>query len=130
MRQTTTEQLNHLVPDLGEPSKILHTDLILCRFCHAAITTRHEELVMGGSHQHCFVNPGGYQFHIGCFKLAPGCDISGPATDEFTWFKGYVWQTARCSDCGEHLGWLYQNDSANHQFFGLIIDKLVRYRAP
>lgn len=128
MHQTTPNPIDHLLPDLQEPDKIPHADLILCHFCHAAITTRHEELVMGGGHQHRFINPGGYQFNIGCFKLAPGCDISGPATDEFSWFKGYVWQTARCSDCGEHLGWLYQNGEAN-QFFGLIIDKLVRYQS-
>lgn len=127
MRQSSTAPLHQLIPDLQERENLPRGDLILCRFCHAAITSKHEELTIGGNHQHCFINPNGFQFLIGCFTLAPGCDISGPATDEFTWFKGYVWQTARCSDCGEHLGWLYQNGEAK-QFFGLIIDKLVRYQ--
>lgn len=127
MHQPTTTALHHLFPDLKDSESIPRSELILCSFCHAAITSKHEELNMSGGHQHRFVNPGGFQFLIGCFRLAPGCDIGGPATDEYSWFKGYVWQTARCSDCGEHLGWFYQNGEAN-QFFGLIIDKLVRYQ--
>ncbi len=128
MRQPTTAPLHQLIPELQGSDSISRADLILCRFCHAAITSKRDEWVMSGSHQHRFVNPNGFQFLIGCFQRAPGCDIGGPSTDEYSWFKGYVWQTARCSDCGEHLGWFYQNGEAN-QFFGLIIDKLVRYQA-
>ena len=127
MSDTTQSFHFPLLPALEEANGIPPAELILCRFCHAAITSKREELAMSGGHQHRFVNPNGFEFHIGCFKLAPGCDISGPSTDEYSWFRGYVWQMARCSDCGEHLGWLYQSGEAN-QFFGLIIDKLVRYQ--
>ena len=127
MHQFTKTPFHHFIPELKQGDDIAREDLILCRFCHAAITTKHDEIAMSGNHQHRFINPNGFQFLIGCFKLAPGCDISGPATDEYTWFQNYVWQNARCSDCGEHLGWLYQNGEAN-QFYGLIIDKLVRYQ--
>lgn len=128
MHQPTTAPLHQLLPDLQDANGIAHAELILCRFCHAAITSKRAELSMSGAHQHRFINPTGFQFLIGCFTLAPGCDIGGPATEEYSWFKGYVWQIARCSDCGEHLGWFYQNGEAN-QFFGLIVDKLVRYQA-
>lgn len=128
MRQTTTPPLDHLIPDLQQTDAIPRNDLILCRFCHAAITSKREELEVSGGHQHRFVNPSGLHFLIGCFKLAPGCDIGGPATNEYSWFKGFIWQTARCSDCGEHLGWFYQSGEAN-QFFGLIVEKLARYQA-
>ncbi|HET8710394.1 MAG TPA: cereblon family protein [Spongiibacteraceae bacterium] len=127
MQSSIKAPFHHLVPDRQENVRIPREDLILCHFCHAGITTRHQELIISGGHQHRFINPSGTQFLIGCFRLAPGCDISGPATDEFSWFKDYAWQAAHCSDCGEHLGWLYQNGEAN-QFFGLIIDKLVRYQ--
>ncbi|HEY3699188.1 MAG TPA: cereblon family protein [Spongiibacteraceae bacterium] len=128
MRQTTTVPLDHLIPDLQQSAAIPRSDLILCRFCHAAITSKREELQVSGGHQHRFVNPSGLQFLIGCFKLAPGCDIAGPAINEYSWFKGFIWQIARCSDCGEHLGWFYQSGEAN-QFFGLIVEKLARYQA-
>ena len=127
MHQSPIAPLDRLFPDLQDANAIRRDDLILCRFCHAAITSKRDEYIMSGSHQHRFINPSGMQFLIGCFKLAPGCDIGGPATDEYSWFKGYLWQIARCSDCGEHLGWLYQNGEAD-QFFGLIVEKLVRYQ--
>lgn len=128
MPQPTTASLDQLLPDLHEGEQLPRGDLILCRFCHAAITSRHEQLEIGSGHQHRFINPSGLQFLIGCFKLAPGCDIGGPSMTEYTWFKGYAWQLAACSDCGEHLGWFYQSGEAN-QFYGLIVDKLVRYQS-
>jgi hypothetical protein len=124
---STSTPLKELLPDLQEGTELARTDLILCRFCHAAITSRREQLEIGGHHQHRFMNPAGLQFLIGCFKLAPGCDIIGAPLAEYTWFRGHSWQGARCSDCGEHLGWFYQNGEA-HQFFGLIVDKLARYQ--
>ncbi|MDB6060545.1 MAG: hypothetical protein JWM78_648 [Verrucomicrobiaceae bacterium] len=128
MHQSTTNPLEHLIPDLKQHSALPYRELILCRFCHAAITTQREELQIDRQHQHRFMNPSGAQFLIGCFKLAPGCDIAGAATGEYTWFKEHTWQFARCSDCGEHLGWFYQK-AEDHQFFGLIIEKLVRYQS-
>lgn len=126
MSSTPTDSLDQLLPQWREASVLPRRELILCRFCHAAITTRQQELVIGAGHQHRFINPSGLQFLIGCFRLAPGCDISGRATGEYCWFPGYVWQLAKCSDCGEHLGWFFQDGEAD-QFYGLIVDKLVRY---
>lgn len=119
--------LKDLLPDLQEDTELRRAELILCRFCHAAITSQREQLDVDGRHQHRFINPAGLQFLIGCFRLAPGCDITGTPTDLYTWFSGHSWQNARCSDCGEHLGWFYQSGE-EHQFFGLIIEKLARYQ--
>lgn len=123
MRQPTASSLNDLLPELQDAQQSPQTELILCHFCRAAVTSQHDKTSVGGSHQHRFVNPSGIQYAIGCFNVAPGCDISGPAIKEFCWFQGHSWQLARCSDCGEHLGWFYQKGEAS-QFFGLIIDKL------
>jgi hypothetical protein len=125
---STTAPLDQLLPQLQDDPALPRSDFILCRFCHAAITTRQQALAVGDNHQHRFINPSGLQFLIGCFRLAPGCDISGRATAEYSWFQGYVWQLAKCSDCGEHLGWFFQNGEAD-QFYGLIVDKLVRYQS-
>jgi len=127
MHDSITNPLEQLLPALQHHTAMSYRELILCRFCHAAITTQRAELQVERQHQHRFINPQGTQFLIGCFTLAPGCDISGSATSEYSWFKGYTWQIARCTDCGEHLGWLYQSGESD-QFFGLIIDKLVRYQ--
>lgn len=127
MHHSTTNSLEQLLPVLKEAKPLPYRELILCRFCHAAVTTQHAELAVDQQHQHRFFNPNGVHYLIGCFQLAPGCDISGLATSEYTWFKGFSWQFARCSDCGEHLGWFYQQAESS-QFFGLIIEKLVRYQ--
>lgn len=126
MRQSTTALANFL-PNLQDAEQLPRTDLILCHFCRAAITSKRDEFTVAGNHRHQFLNPNGLQYLIGCFKIAPGCDISGPPIKDFSWFKAHSWQLARCSDCGEHLGWFYQNGEAS-QFFGLILDKL-RYPA-
>lgn len=124
---TTIAPIERLLPGLREAPPLQRHEFILCRFCHAPVTSRGEQLTIGESHQHHFINPHGLRFLIGCFRSAPGCDISGAPLQEYSWFRGYSWQLARCSDCGEHLGWFYQNGEAD-QFFGLIVDKLVRYQ--
>jgi hypothetical protein len=118
--------LDQLLPDLRDEPTLPRDELIFCRFCHAAITTKQQVLHQHGQHQHRFTNPRGLHFLIGCFRAAPGCDIAGPPTAEHCWFEGYTWQLAKCSDCGEHLGWFYQNGEAD-QFFGLIVEKLADY---
>jgi len=95
---------------------------IFCRACGAAITTGDQRLAVAGSHSHAFFNPAGIAFEIGCFKSAPGCVVTGAATDEFTWFAGYLWRFASCSQCRAHLGWFYE--MAEHAFFGLILTSL------
>lgn len=128
MSGTPLAPFDQLLPELQDDVALPRNELILCRFCHAAITTRQQQLAVHDSHQHRFVNPHGLQFLIGCFRLAPGCDISGQATREYCWFPGFAWQLANCSDCGEHLGWFYQAGETR-QFFGLIVDKLARYQS-
>jgi hypothetical protein len=95
---------------------------ILCRACGKVVTSRDEKIVVGGSHAHTFFNPAGIVFELGCFRKAPGCRNSGRATSEFTWFAGYVWRFARCSNCGAHLGWFFEGRDST--FFGLILTKL------
>ena len=75
-----------------------------------------------GAHAHCFVNPHGQVFEIGCFARAPGCRALGPATTDWTWFPGWAWQVALCAACGRHLGWCYRRQGG--RFFGLILDRL------
>ncbi len=122
MSQLYPPPLHTLLLDLehstGDPGEHL-----LCRFCHAPIT-RTGDAIGEGEQRYRVINPHGAQFELACFRTAPGCDIRGRATLEATWFKGFSWQLAQCSDCHEHLGWYYEH-GARDSFFGLIVSKLI-----
>jgi len=100
---------------------------ILCRQCLNMITGPDEGIWMNGNHRHTFANPLGVVYEIGCFNSAPGSRAVGPATDEFSWFSGYLWRVAICAQCLTHLGWFFLS-SAGHGFHGLIIDRLIEPR--
>ena len=114
--------LEDLLNELAEPGR---GDLLVCRICRAAVTRDSEQIPVNGAGVHRFTNVAGVTFDIACFGQAPGCSISGSATQEYTWFCGYSWQFAHCTECGEHLGWYFEN-RGDHSFFGLIIAQLLR----
>lgn len=96
---------------------------IICANCKTIITSVKDKMEISSKHQHTFYNPQGYVYNIRCYKKAPGCMQYGYKTSEFTWFPGYAWQIALCSNCNIHLGWKY--DSGSSTFYGLIFDKLI-----
>jgi hypothetical protein len=98
-------------------------DIIVCRQCNLPITRPAERINKDGAHRHTFANPHGIVYEIGCFRTAIGCGYTGPASDEFTWFKGYDWRIAVCRACLTHLGWLFSS-AGSDQFHGLILDRL------
>jgi hypothetical protein len=97
---------------------------LLCRQCLQTITHRSHQIIVNGAHEHTFANPHGIVFEIGCFKSAAGCGYVGRPTDEFTWFKGFMWQIAVCGSCLSHVGWLFTSSSVD-SFVGLILDRLA-----
>jgi len=102
--------------------------LIFCRNCHTPVTSKNEQATIGNADEYRFTNPSGILYHIRCFSNAHGCNIVGMPTEQDSWFLGYQWQLAICTECHEHLGWYYQDcGSARHQrfFFGLIADRLM-----
>jgi hypothetical protein len=113
-----------LVEDETKEQTPEEDEYILCRQCRQVITRPTERIAMTGSHRHTFANPHGIVYEIGCFRSAQGCGYTGPATDEFSWFKGFSWRIAVCRTCLTHLGWLFISTS-NVQFNGLILDRLI-----
>jgi len=97
---------------------------ILCRQCHNVLTSLNEQIELQGSQKHTFANPHGIVFEIGCFRAVMGCGYAGPASDEFSWFKGFSWRAAVCVMCLTHLGWLFESRSGS-SFHGLILDRLL-----
>jgi hypothetical protein len=95
---------------------------LLCHRCRAPITTDDQRIAVNDRHEHYFVNPHGYDFHVGCFAAAPGALGAGPSTHEWTWFSGFTWQLDHCRNCSTHLGWLFR--SPTQVFHGLILARL------
>ena len=101
---------------------------VVCVFCQRAITTDGARISAGGGHEHRFVNPAGFVFDVQCFRVAPGCDVVGPPTAEFSWFPGFTWQLAYCGGCASHLGWRFESrrlESRKGEFFGLVADRIA-----
>ena len=99
-------------------------DAVHCVQCGHLVTRTRWALSMGG-HEHVFFNPAGVIFRVVCFAEAPGAADEGTPTDEFTWFKDYLWNFARCRGCGAHLGWRFSGNDDPQVFFGLIKSRLT-----
>ena len=97
---------------------------LYCHKCHNAITVMKAKTEINGQFLHECINPQGFQFQIGCFQQSLGCDISGKASLEFTWFDGFSWQICSCNQCHEHLGWYFSR--CDEHFYALIMKRLVQ----
>lgn len=115
-----TEELSEQVRD---KKKRAGDRYLLCKSCRHRITTESDRIIINQSHEHTRQNPAGLVFTFGCFRDAPGCRPTGPASLEYTWFAGHTWQIVICANCGVHLGWRFRNGGS---FFALIVDQLVK----
>jgi hypothetical protein len=96
---------------------------LVCAACRYRVTGQSDRIAVKDQHEHTYVNPGGFVYHIGCFARAPGCTMVGGPSTELTWFAGYAWVIANCRGCSRHLGWQFLSDSSH--FFGLVLDRLA-----
>ena len=96
---------------------------LYCAICRYKITQEEYKIAIGEQQEFTFFNPSGRIFHIGCFQEAPGCVTYGMPSNEFSWFPGFSWQIVCCSNCQEHLGWLFLGGMGEH-FFALILARL------
>ncbi len=115
---------NKRKPQKENQKKSEEEKYILCRHCENKISQPKYRVTYQGAFDHTFLNPTGDVFHIGCFKKADGCAVLGKSSSEWTWFYGFSWQVALCSQCLNHLGWFYQSEKGS-PFFGLILDALI-----
>ena len=98
-------------------------DYVFCAMCSAVLARRTDRTEINGSHEHTCTNPHGYTFHLGCYAEAPGCSISGQPMAADSWFAGFRWRLATCSNCDNHLGWYFQSQ-AEQYFYGLILNRI------
>ncbi len=119
LTETQFEQIQNI---LAEESHKDESEQILCKACQHKITSLENKIEVNGLHQHVFSNPGGFVFEIGCFSGAIGCVNQGSPSLEHSWFTGYAWRFALCSNCLRHLGWFFQ--SGKDSFYALILKNL------
>ncbi len=101
--------------------------VITCKSCNAVVTKPAFQIEIAQGFVHTFANPHGHVFEIGCFSKAAGCVRGSVPSDEFSWFKGYVWAVGVCRNCQAQLGWIFSSAgrATPNQFFGLILDQLI-----
>jgi hypothetical protein len=97
--------------------KAISDDEIFCANCGAVLTRGRWRISRRDAHEHTVFNPAGRLFTILCFQDAPGTSWIGAPSHDFTWFPGYHWTVALCTNCGIHVGWRFR---AGDIFFGLI----------
>jgi hypothetical protein len=118
----TQAQIEKIEKDLEQERCEDEKDKILCKVCQHPITSFKNKIDVNGQHRHIFSNPVGISYEVGCFSSANGCVNKGNPTFDFTWFNGFAWRFALCSNCLSLLGWFYQSESDS--FYGLILEHL------
>ncbi len=91
---------------------------LLCSRCNHLITSSSHKIEVSGRHSHLLKNPAGDKFDLRCFSEAQGCETKGVPIPNFSWFPGYKWTFAFCTNCSMQSGWFYL--SPNDNFYGLI----------
>ncbi|MFC1668839.1 cereblon family protein [Spirochaetota bacterium] len=122
-KQTETADTIVVEPEIEMEENYEKEHVIICKFCQNIITSPQNIIEINGQHSHTYKNPAGHIFTIGCFKEAAGCKVFEEPTLEYTWFSGFTWCFAICSNCNSHLGWFYE--SGDNKFYGLILKNLI-----
>jgi hypothetical protein len=122
LRVDGDQRQNRPVGKVQQEPTVKPIEAICCLACGAIVTGKDLKIQVSGSHTHTFFNPAGIVFELGCFHQAPGCQVVGGPSGEFTWFPGHLWRVALCRRCRTHLGWLFVMEE--NTFYGLILTKL------
>ncbi len=93
-----------------------------CVQCRHVLARAQDATTVQGSHHHFCTNPHGIDFNVCCYSQALGCAISCQPTGADSWFAGYTWRFATCSECNVHLGWLFE--TADSHFYGLVRERI------
>jgi hypothetical protein len=115
-------------PELEVVPRVSPEGRLCCLDCGAPVTGEEQRIAIDGRHRHLRTNPAGLEFEFGCFLSAPGADVVGEPTTEFSWFSGYAWSYSLCRACSTHLGWHFAGREP--PFHGLILDRLRPEQPP
>jgi len=104
-------------PEIQADITVDNDDEIFCAACGQSMTRQRWAVSRRDAHEHTVFNPAGKLFTIRCFADAPGVELHGDPSSDFTWFPKYRWIVAACRGCGVHIGWRFEGADI---FFGLI----------
>src|SRR5208282_1989638 len=102
-----------------------------CSFCISVITYSDRQIAVSDSKRHTFINPAGISCEFYTFSSCPGAITFGYATEEHTWFPGYIWSLALCRHCSTHLGWHYQSVTESEElteFWGILVNQILAHQ--
>lgn len=119
----TPEELDPALKNIVEIGDLPKEGFFYCVRCDAVIGHVRDRIEINGSFDHRFTNPHGYTHHFGCHKEAHGCTIGEGPYSADSWFPSYAWRLANCTECGMHMGWLFEKPSDH--FFGIILDHIT-----
>lgn len=122
VKEQNRQGLDRKLSDLIDDANTDPGDFIVCALCSHVVTQKSQAIDVQGAHQHRCTNPHGIEFLVGCYGQALGCDLSGDRHHADSWFAGFQWRIATCSDCQQHLGWYF--DSSEAFFYGLIAERI------
>ena len=121
-------------PELLDPSLAEELELdrskpdsyLVCVQCNHVIGDPRDIFEILGRREHAFINPIGTLHQFRSYREALGCAITGARNRGDTWFPGYTWRLAMCSNCGQHMGWFFES---NDSFYGIIKNACKEVRA-
>ena len=120
-KQSTLDPSLKSMLEIADPKD---KNFIYCATCSHVITELEAKIEVQGNHEHYLTNPHGFQFHLGCFNEALGCDISGQPEAADSWFMCFYWRLASCAECKTHLGWYFSAATGDNYFYGLILNNI------
>ncbi|KAK6624825.1 hypothetical protein RUM44_011689 [Polyplax serrata] len=99
---TAVERLQYALSLLSKCQKLY------CVNCGNSIASRTDVFSMSIDGQGMYCNPGGYVHDVLTVYNGLGMTLTSdiPST-EYSWFPGYAWTIAKCSNCDSHIGWLF-----------------------
>jgi len=117
-------QLNSSIERIRwELSVIKRSQLYGCAKCHSPICNAKDLFSMSvEGPQSTFVNPAGVIHDTVTFKKANNLILTTQPSPLFSWFPGYEWSIAECSNCRCHIGWAFMATNSRYSpniFWGL-----------
>ncbi|KAK8812856.1 hypothetical protein WA538_002590, partial [Blastocystis sp. DL] len=64
-----------------------------------------------------FTNRFGKAFCVFTIQGICDCVFLSRLSNEDTWFPGFSWRILGCSSCGDHIGWLFVDDTNRQRYF-------------
>ncbi|KAK1370128.1 ATP-dependent protease La (LON) domain protein [Heracleum sosnowskyi] len=104
---------------------------IRCKNCQKVISKRSDMLVMSSMGPFgAYLNSSGYVHEIVTLLKVNGLSLVGHPSEEYSWFPGYAWTIAYCTNCECQMGWRFTATKKNlnlQSFWGIRSSQIAGY---